>query len=240
MSIVRFYPLNEKTTEFADPPEPMSRHLPEWYRRQPATLHSKDELKNGIVKATIKKCMPIFDGMTAGYMLSMPCDVYIDASNPESLTHSVPQAMNMFKGDLFAQHAREQYSEYPLDTEIYHKDVFRINPLYIMETDKGYSTLFIQPLNGDKTPLSLFGAIVDTDRYASDGLFTFMVKKGFQGIIKQGTPLIQAIPFKREDFSSEVLTPADTKKMASKQRLSTRSVFLNGYKNRFRSKKEYK
>jgi hypothetical protein len=35
--------------------------------------------------------------------------------------------------------------------------------------------------------------------------FPFFLKKDFNGIIKAGTPIIQAIPFKRETWDMEVI-----------------------------------
>ena len=66
------------------------------------------------------------------------------------------------------------------------------------------------------------------------------IKKDFKGIIKQGTPLIQAIPVKRESWDSECVVYSDGKDEIEKQRLMVRSSFKNSYKEKFRQKKEYK
>jgi hypothetical protein len=240
MTIIKFYPYSEDIINFVDPPQPRGKSLPEWYKRQSANLHNDEDMAAGIAKTTIKKCMPIFDGITAGYLFTMPCDVYVDATDSEKLIYSIPHELNKFKGDIFAAHSRQQYEDYPIDPKEYHRDLLRINPLYVVGTEKGYSTLFTQPLNGDITPIHAFSAILDTDMFISSGYFSFLVKKNFKGIIKQGTPLLQIIPFKREQFTSEVMTPQDTKRVTLKQSLTVRSVFTNGYKNKLRQKKDYR
>ena len=240
MSIIRFYPLNEKIKSFATPPEPASKRIPDWYKRQPAQVHTDKDLSQGIVKTTIKKCMPIFDMISAGYIISMPCDVYVDATNPEELVFSVPAPMKQFQGDIFASHSREQYSDYPLDIKIHHRDLLRIHPLYAIGTEKGYSTIFLQPPHREGSPLQVFQAIADTDGYASDGHFSFLVEKNFKGIIKQGTPIVQAIPFKRDSFVSETVPTEESDKVLNKQRFSVKSSFTNGYKDKLRSKKDYR
>ena len=44
--------------------------------------------------------------------------------------------------------------------------------------------------------------MVDTDKYPIPVHFPFLLKKNFEGLIKQGTPIIQVIPFKRESWKS--------------------------------------
>jgi hypothetical protein len=85
-----------------------------------------------------------------------------------------------------------------------------------------------------------FNGLIDTDKFISDGHFSFLVKKGFKGVLKQGTPIVQIIPFKREDWSSELVDLETAAAEVQKQRFRLRSVFSGGYKNKFRTKKEYK
>jgi hypothetical protein len=66
-----------------------------------------------------------------------------------------------------------------------------------------------------------------------------MVRKGFKGIIPQGTPLVQVFPFKRESFEMEFVDQAETEEYLMKKRMTLRSSFSNSYKNKFRSKKEW-
>jgi hypothetical protein len=240
MGKIRFYPFSDKTIQFAEPPKPTSKYTAEWYKKQPGQIDEKSSMANGVVFTTIKKCMPIFDMMTAGYVLAAPCDIFIDATDPNKLVYSVPQAMKQFQGDLFASHSPDQYSEYPLDRSKYHKDIIRLLPFWAVKTEKGTSSMFIQPQHGDDTPLTAFSAIVDTDTFMSDGHFSFLVEKDFKGIIKQGTPLLQVVPFRREAWSSEVVELEESENEFKKQRLSLRSTFLNAYKAKFRSKKEYR
>lgn len=239
MPIIKFHPFNEQTTDFADSPKPASRYIPEWYKNQPAQAPGKSAIQNGTLASTIKKCMPVFDITTAGYMIAAPCDIYVDSRNPENLVFSIPDQLRPFRADLFSKHSPEQYSEYPIDKDRYHKDLLRIQPFWSIETPEGYSTIFANPFHRD-SPLFAFSAIIDTDNFISEGHLSFLVEKNFEGIIKQGTPLVQIIPFKRESWESETLTEEQSMPMLKKQRLSLRSVFSNAYKNKFRSRKEYR
>lgn len=233
MSVVTFYQSHEGIDALVEPPKPASKTLPEWYRRQGAPL--------GEFGSTIKRCMPIFDIMTAGYILELPCDIYVDATNPEKLEYFVPQdVLDNLQEDLFAEHLPEQLSEYPKTQGRHHKDVLRINPFYTVGTEKGYSSMLVQPFHGDPSPLQAFPALIDTDTFISSGHYSFYVEKDFQGIIKQGTPLIQVIPFRRDSFTTKVVLFDKAKVILKKQGARLRSTFTNGYKNKFRTLKDYK
>jgi hypothetical protein len=237
---IKFYPFNVESEGFAPYPEPALKMIPDWYKKQTSAGSDEDTLSRGFTSSTIKRCMPFFDLMTSGYMLLMPCDVYIDASNPEQLKHTAPEAIKDVTENLFSSHNREQYAELPYDRQYYHKDLLRINPLWGVSTPAGYSTIFVNPMYQDPGPLEAIGAMVDTDEYISRGHLSFFVKSGFVGVVKQGTPLVQIFPFKREPWQMERINAEQSEKATDRQFLKLRSTFINGYKNKMRSKKEYR
>lgn len=237
---IYFYPFSERTLAFAPKPIPASKALPEWYKSQPASLNEEELIPKGLMSSTIKRCMPIFDYITAGYVITIPCDLYIDATNPEKIEWSVPMPMKSFANDMIATHAPEQYSHYPIDTTKYHKQLFRIMPFWSVKTDPGYSTLFMHPTHKDPVPFLTFGGLIDTDNFITDGHLSMLIEKDFKGIIKQGTPFVQVIPIKRENWQMKIMDSTDSTKDIMPQRLNLRSTFVSGYKNKMRSKKEFK
>jgi len=240
MNKIKFYPFSEKTQAFAPEPIPASRLVPKWYRDQPGSIDDAKFLPMGNVSSTVKRCMPVFDYMTAGYLILCPCDIYIDATNPEKIEWSVPITLKQFAVDMISKHDVLQYSHYPIDKELYHKDLFRIMPFYSVGTEEGYGSIFMNPVHKDSSPFYAMGAFVDTDKFISDGHLSFLVRKNFKGVIKQGTPLVQVIPVKREDWEMEIVENKEANAVITKQRLNVRSNFVNAYKLKFRSKKEFK
>ena len=238
MKIIKFYPYSEETKAFSPRPILSSKALPEWYKKTPSVINNGG-IAFGQIGTTVKKCMPIFDLLTAGYLITAPCDIYLDATNPEKLQWSIPQGLISHQGDMFAVHAKEQYDKMPLNSALHHKDLLRIFPFWAVGTPKGYSTIFLQPPYSDKSPLTALQAIVDTDSFITDGHLSFWVEKDFKGVIKQGTPLVQVIPFKREHWGSFVESVKKSKRIFEAQRLKLRSMFSNAYKNIFRSRKDY-
>lgn len=240
MPTIKFYPFDRDTTKFTPEPEPASRNLPEWYKKQPAEIKMATSYQMGQVGSTVKKCMPIFDAMTAGYVFKAPCDIYLDGTNPNKLTYSIPASLKQYEEALFATHHRDQYSEYPINSDREHKDLLRIMPFWSAKTPEGYATLVVPPLHGDLGPLRAIPGLIDTDKFITDGHFSFLVDRTFVGVVKRGTPLAQLIPFKREDWEMELVPQSIADKEVNSQRLLLRSVFVNAYKTLFRSKKDYK
>ena len=237
---IKFYPFNEIASKDIDSPKPAEKHIPEWYRKQPGSINDEAGYAQGMLQSTVKRCMPVFDAITAGYILVAPVDIFIDATQPDRLVKEVPLAAKMGLPELFATHGSEQYSHFPIDTSIYHKEILRINTYWSIQTEKNSSSIIMQPIHQDISPLMAITGIVDTDKMITDGHFSFLVKKGFKGVIKQGTPLAQVIPFNRDSWKSEVVDSNIAKDVLQHQRFILRRVFGYGYKTLMRSKKDYK
>ena len=62
--------------------------------------------------------------------------------------------------------------------------------------------MFVHPLNRYDLPFYSFSGLVDTDKHSVVVHFPFIVRKDFEGVIPKGTPIIQAIPIKRENWKS--------------------------------------
>jgi hypothetical protein len=241
MAKVKFYPFNQETIDMSPKPTPASKNIPQWYKKQPAYGGDEEQfLKKGASSSTVKRCMPIFDALNSGYLIYFPCDVYIDATDPEKISWSIPEKMKMIKRDLVSSHSPEQVSHYPRDEKKYHKEVFRILPFWSVGTESGYSCLFTHPIHRDGLPFQAFSAIIDTDQFISDGHLSMYIEKDFKGVIERGTPLVQVIPFKREKYEMEMVDPETSAKVIGKQRMSVRSRFKNFYRDSLRQKKEYK
>lgn len=220
-------------------PEPGTRNIPDWYKSQPGISGENQTTPYmGSFRLTVKKCQAFFDAIAAGYILKVPVDIFIDTTDGK-FDIQLPGEMTRFRAELVAHHSTEQISHMPFDKDLYCDTVLRIHPTWMVKTPEGYSTLFLSPMHQAPTPLSAVEAIVDTDVFISDGHLSFLVKKNFKGIIKQGTPLIQVIPFKRDEWESELVKDFDPEK-TNLQRRIVRSTFQNGYRMKFWQKKVFK
>lgn len=214
-----------------EPPKPASKLIPEWYRNTDS--YSNGEKKpngNGGTTATIKRCMPVFDAITSGYIIELPADVFVSIKDGQ-------QWFEWSDFGLISFHAVEQALEHP-DRKLSLMYPKWSNP-WCIETPKGYSTLFVQPFHRQSI-FTIFPGIVDTDQYVSPVNFPFTINDPtFEGLIPKGTPIAQVIPFKRDSWQMELGKEKQLEKWRKVDRLLA-SKFFDKYKSMFWSKKEYK
>lgn len=218
-------------------PEPVacSNAIPSWYKEQPSSFSKDNEDRNS--KLTVKKCLPFFDSMSMGYLFRMPVDLYINTKNGKSEC-SIPDQFSLVKHKIIDWHSSEHISHYPVDFNIYLKDVFRINLMWMIKTPPGYSTLFTSPMHQGHIPIKAIEAVIDTDNFLTAGLNSFFLQKDFEGTIKQGTPIVQIIPFKRESWDMVIDLNHDPKNIFN-QRKQGDALFPNAYRHMAWEKKNF-
>jgi hypothetical protein len=231
-----------------DTPQPASKHIPDWYKDMEShTGGAKKPDGRGGTKATIKRCMPVFDAIAAGYVITLPADVYVsvqeyeakDAETGELIKDLPVKKMQHFEWSHFGLvnfHPIEQAPEHPSRNE--HAYPKWINP-WSIKTPKGYSTLFVQPMHRE-TPFTILPGIVDTDEYFAPVNFPFVINDpGFEGLIPKGTPIAQVIPFKRDSWELQL---GGDKEIREQQNVINKlqTKFFDRYKSMFRAQKEYK
>jgi len=219
-----------------EPPCPATLIVPQWYKSKesysthdgkprPTSVDDTDQ-----TTATIKKCVPIFDAMTTGYIINTAVDIYVTQEGG-SPYYRWPDL------EYITFHSHQQVSGYPHVAE--NENVAKISNPWAIKTTKGHSCLFIEPMHRD-TIFSIFPGIVDTDSYFSPIEFPFTLKKkGFEGLIPAGTPVAQIIPFKRQRWTSTHYAKSNSD-LAMSMEYPMSNVFFNAYRNKFWEKKSFK
>lgn len=224
---------NTKSEHVSDEyfPQPASKYLPEWYKKtQTYVGNKKDITLNLQTNGTVKKCMPVFDALTSGYIIPTYCDLIVRRDEAGNI-HYIPSS-----GIQIEFHGTEQAPYHPhMNNHSYPK---WINP-WSIQTPKGYSCFFIPPVHGGNEYFSILEGFVDTDKYFSPVNFPFVLKDiKFEGLIPAGTPMAQVIPVKRDSWESLIGNEKDVKKsLNTNSFLSSR--FFDRYKNIFWSRKNY-
>jgi hypothetical protein len=228
---IEFIAETKEMLEVLNRPYPAIDKLPSWFSQTPSYINNKVGVLDGDPTATVKKCMAFFDGMVAGYHIPLHCDVWVENNGPQDLK------INWAWDDMevISAHNKSQYEKYPIPDE-YHPIVFKfINP-WIIKTPKGWSSLLIHPIHQDGLPFTSLTAVVDTDKHPTPVNFVFLLRKDFSGLIQKGTPFIQVIPFKRQDFKSEF---SHDNGFFKREWRKAHSVFFDRYKRFFRTQKIY-
>jgi hypothetical protein len=167
-------------------PFPASRIVPEWFRKMKPVSDT--------LIVSVKRCVPFLDSLTAGYVVALPVDV----------TYSKEQGFwTNAAFEVVSSHDSSQTKDVVLPDEFKSQPFKWINNFHI-KTPRGYSCLFVHPMNREDLPFHSFSGIVDTDRHPVVVNFPFVIREDFEGVIPAGTPLIQIIPFKRDDWELEV------------------------------------
>ena len=210
-------------------PQPAKKVLPEWYKQlESYRSGEKKPTGEGNISSTVKRCMPVFDVVTAGYLIFSFTDIYV----------SLKEGAHWYEwssGEPIHFHSNTQAPTHPRS---YGQNFPKwINP-WSIETPKGYSSLFIPPTHREN-PFNIFEGVVDTDTYTNNVNFPFaMNNPTFEGLIPAGTPIAQVIPFKRDVWEMEIGGEKEVKK-ARDIGILLRRTFFDGYKDKYRQFKEY-
>lgn len=232
-------------------PKPAGKLIPDWYKTLESYMGGKkepdeDDKPNG----TIKRCMPVFDAISSGYIIELPVDIWVkQKEQPPKVgdLNSILDVNNLetqpryqwTNFNIIEFHSIEQAPNHP--NRGGHRDLYPkfMNP-WAIKTPPGYSTIFVQPFHRD-APFTILPGVVDTDTYTAPINFPFVLNDAekFSGLIPAGTPIAQVIPFKREIWQMKIGGQDELVEQA-KVRSKVRTKFFDNYKTQFRQQKEYK
>lgn len=223
---------NTTTIEIVDKPVLAKSLVPDWYKNTQSYVNGeKKPIGGGQSRSTIKRCMPVFDAMSSGYIIKTYADIYTDkfAGVREYQWHGL---------NILENHPIEQAHLHPFKTESDTKFPKFINP-WSIKTPKGYSCLFISPMHRD-LPFAVFPGIVDTDKYTAPVNIPFAITDpNFEGFIPAGTPIVQVIPFKRDNWEMAFGGEKEKQETLNINDMIN-SRFFDKYKNLFRSDRNFK
>jgi len=233
-----------------DYPTPIKLNIPDWYKK----------LEHSVNNKTVKGCIPFLDTLTSGYLLKVPQDLYIrhnvdnkNKKNEESKDCfqivSLKNNERIINENLINLNCTEKDYHHLLQLDgslsiqknknlPFHKI---LNPWKI-KTPKGYSCLFLPPLNNADDRFSIIPGIIDTDNYPNEINFPIIINGDkypiLETIIKKGTPYVQIIPFKRDGWKMSL--KSRTLKEIKKNILFHGLKILNVYKDNYWNKKSWK
>jgi len=68
----------EEEAEFLEKPQPALNLIPDWYKEIDSYMgKTKKPDGQGKTMGTIKKCLPVFDCIGAGYLILLPTDLWV-------------------------------------------------------------------------------------------------------------------------------------------------------------------
>ena len=220
-------------------PKSASKFIPEWYQESKSYMNDeKIPDGNGGTSATIKRCMPVFDSIVSGYIITTIVDVWVKQIARENNNIEIKQPFYEWPSYTpLSFHPVDQAPNYPNNTG--HTVAYPkwMNP-WSIKTPPGYSAFFVQPLHR-KSDFTILPGVVDTDKYTAPINFPFILNDiKFEGLIPAGTPIVQVIPFKRDSWKIEIGDKKDFENQ-NKATALLKTKFFDSYKINFRQLKEY-
>jgi hypothetical protein len=190
-------------------PKPAAKCMPDWFKRvKPTCDTSRDE--SGMAGLTVKKCMPVLDVMSEGFIIPLQGDVHVNSNSDCSIVSAKKLRSHSF--EVVQYHDIQQIGGKTAPG-------FPAPPLkfinhWVIKTAPGWSALFVSPINHLNPHFTCLGGLVDTDTYCKEVNFpAIWHTKNADITFKAGTPLVQVIPIKRNMYDK---TPK-IRKMSKKE-----------------------
>jgi hypothetical protein len=196
-------------------PVPARSVLPAWFRHLPGIdTDQVSATNNGL---TVKRCLPFVDAMSAGWIIPLAAPVRLEiCEGGQTVT-----AGWEFDREMVSNHGSFQIAGSPYEPH----PPMKFHNYWTIRTPKGWSCLFLPPVNRPNGVIEVLSGLVDTDSYRSPVNFPF-VATAPDGVytLKKGTPLVQVIPFRRTDTALEASIRAESKQEGEEREHIRRST----------------
>ena len=227
-----------KGLEEIAPVKPAKYFLPQWFKgmkdfvevdavhekNKPNYFGKKGDTAKKHTSGTVKRCPAIVDLITEGFIIPMWSDFLIQ----RDMETFEWDNKNFQYGIEF--HIKEQIKGWNLKKTDFPEGIKFTNPWRIY-TPKGYSVMFMTPTYQFEKRFTVLPGIVETDSYHHIN-FPSIWHTTKDAVIERGTPFIQVIPFKRDEWNLNIsqMNDLDYKnEETEKTALSTK--FKNAYRD---------
>lgn len=213
-------------------PYPARKFMPEWFKALPPKINRENKIEN----STIKRCAPFLDAMTVGWIIPLVADVqFVTNGDGSGVDYKW-----MFGRTMVENHSFSQISDGKIPHPQMPKPPMKFLNWWAIKVPPGYSVLFVPPLNRQDSRFTCMSGFVDCDGYFEFINFPFFFNEpNYIGLVEAGTPLVQAIPIRRD----ALLSKEKIRKFEKKDHddLNTtrkiRSVHESVYRNKIWSRK---
>jgi hypothetical protein len=228
---INFIPMDLDTDIKIPTPLPTRLLVPEWYKNATNFIGGNMTMGDNGLNKDIKLCSPFLDCFLTGYTITTWSDILVSKND---------QGITEFR---WTEQPQPIMNRNPAMAKTLPRPSGHSNSLYAwnikwgVETPKGYSSIFIHPLNRYDLPFTTTSGIMDTDMYSMGGEIPFFLKQDFEGIIPEGTPIVQIIPIKRDTWES-IRSKYDNRFVVNNLYQIGKTLY-GGYKKLFWQKKHY-
>lgn len=173
--------------------------VPSWYKDQPRFPDNLKEIKKLPHPLTFKMCSAFGDSFISGYTIPLPVDIAVEKTENGPIISWSSQAD---PSGFLSVRDKALSENLPTPTGFYDVHFVWLTK-HCLKIPKGYSVLITHPFNRYELPFLTLTGIVDGEYTMPKGNVPVFFKEGFEGIIPAGTPIMQILPFKTENWTSE-------------------------------------
>ena len=163
--------------------------------------------------STMKYCPGVFDFTNCGYIVPFFCDMIFYVGEDRTITWNIPEWMPPATVSI---HEKEQMDSCPIaHGKNTGEAILKVNSPWYWETPKGWSTLITKPFYNYANDFDICPGIIDSDldnlsNHQLNAFLRFNVI-GEEIVFRAGQPLMQLIPFERQNTKLTITDKPDEK-----------------------------
>ena len=179
---------------------------PDWWKKMKVFQHDR-----GKRIQTIRACPAMDDWLKSGWYILANRDMEVVVQNGYTYTQEHPytnekydevkgKRQSMASPSHPAQQFGHSFSYLGEDGPV--KDAFKMRNAWNIITPPGYSCFYLDPFLFQNNHFATWQGVIDTDDFnvnQDNSQIIFYPKVDYSFVIPEGTPLVQIIPFKREE-----------------------------------------
>lgn len=201
--IIEFY-CEERMFGVIPEPQPAIKLVPDWFKAIKPQVADGGRDQFGGNGFTAKKCMPLVDSMSLGFIIPLWADVNIRVSDDGKLIDASRNPMCQEWGTSVVEFHGPHQLGGPANPVTGKANAVKFINHWVVKTAPGYSCLFVPAINQLEKRFTLFSGLVDTDSYPKQVNFPGVWNiPGFDDVVPAGTPLVTCIPIRRADWVRE-------------------------------------
>lgn len=195
-NVFKHYPEHPSFPDVA----PAKNFAPDFYKKTQSTWDTENFEKNSLpLPLTFKACSSYGDSFLSGYSIPLALDIAVRQTEggPSISWHNQDPSVQPV---TLRDHAGNSLLPTPSGMSSLH---FVWNTKHYIKVPKGYSALMTHPLNRYDLPFLTLSGIVDGEISLHAGQVPVYFNTTFEGIIPAGTPIMQVLLFKTENWTNE-------------------------------------
>lgn len=179
---------------------------PDWWKKAKVA-----EVVNGVTNKTIRSCPAMQDWLSSGYLILANRDIYVrngvtveDEGDRIFYTEdTVEHELDTYASQTHPTVQMHDAFTYMGSEEAPRKDAFKMSNPWCISTPPGYSCFYLDPFLFQNNFFAAWQGIIDTDKFnvnKDNSQIIFYPKVDHSFVITKGTPIVQIIPYKREEW----------------------------------------